>query len=213
MALMATTGVTPWRRTMARCASRLAAPSWTSSGFSSSIAGGSGRPATTRCRPECSFIALTVVTTTAASGTRPDVRHLMLKKRSAPMSAPNPASVMRNSPAWIPIRSATTDEFPCAMLPKGPAWTSTGVFSRVWSRLGLMASRMMTVIAPAAFSCSAVTGSPAAVYPTTIRPMRRRRSRSDVESASTAMTSEAAVMSNPVSRGVPSCFVPSPPTM
>ena len=137
MALMATTGVTPWRRTMARWASRLAAPSWTSSGFSSSIAGGSGRPATTRCRPEWSFIALTVVTTTAASGTRPEVRHLMLKKRSAPMSAPKPASVMRKSPAWIPIRSATTDEFPWAMLPKGPACTSTGVFSSVCSRLGL----------------------------------------------------------------------------
>ena len=44
MALMATTGVTPCRRTMARWASRLAAPSWTSSGFSSSMAGGSGRP-------------------------------------------------------------------------------------------------------------------------------------------------------------------------
>ena len=58
MALMATTGVTPWRRTMARWARRLAAPSCTSSGFSSSMAGGSGRPATTRCRPECSFIAL-----------------------------------------------------------------------------------------------------------------------------------------------------------
>ena len=28
----------------------------------------------------------------------PEVRHLMLKKRSAPMSAPKPASVMRNSP-------------------------------------------------------------------------------------------------------------------
>ena len=39
---MATTGVTPWRRTIARWARRLAAPSCTSSGFSSSIAGGSG---------------------------------------------------------------------------------------------------------------------------------------------------------------------------
>ena len=163
IALMATTGVTPWRRTMARWARRLAAPSCTSSGFSSSIAGGSGRPATTRCRPECSFIARTVVTTTAASGTRPEVRHLMLKKRSAPMSAPNPASVTRYSPAWMPIRSATTEELPWAMLPKGPAWTRTGVFSSVCSRFGLMASRMITVIAPAALSCSAVTGSPAAV--------------------------------------------------
>ena len=108
-------------------------------------------------------MARTVVTTTAASGTRPEVRHLMLKNRSAPMSAPKPASVTRYSPAWIPIRSATTDELPWAMLPKGPAWTRTGVFSSVWRRLGLMASRMITVMAPAAFSCSAVTGSPARV--------------------------------------------------
>ena len=54
-----------------------------------------------------------------------------------------------------------TDEFPWAMFPNGPAWTRTGVFSSVWSRLGLMASRMITVMAPAARSCSAVTGSPA----------------------------------------------------
>ena len=65
----------------------------------------------------------------------------------------------------IPIRSAKADELPWAMLPKGPACTRTGVFSSVCRRLGLIASRMMTVIAPAAFSCSAVTGSPSAVYP------------------------------------------------
>ena len=76
----------------------------------------------------------------------------MLKNRSAPMSAPNPASVMRKSPVWMPMRSAITDELPWAMLPKGPAWTSTGVFSRVWRRFGLMASRMITVMAPAARS-------------------------------------------------------------
>ena len=98
-------------------------------------------------------MARTVVTTTAASGTRPDVRHLMLKNRSAPMSEPKPASVTRYSPAWIPIRSAMTDELPWAMLPKGPACTRTGVFSSVCSRLGLMASRMITVMAPAACSC------------------------------------------------------------
>ena len=67
----------------------------------------------------------------------------MLKNRSAPMSAPKPASVMRYSPLWMPIRSASTEELPCAMLPNGPACTSTGVFSRVCSRFGLSASRMM----------------------------------------------------------------------
>lgn len=110
--------------------------------------------------PECDFSARTVATTTAASGFSPETRHLMLKNRSAPMSAPNPASVTRNSPVWMPIRSATTLELPCAMLPNGPACTNTGVFSSVWSRFGLSASRMITAAAPPAFSCSAVTGSP-----------------------------------------------------
>ncbi len=128
------------------------------------------------------------------------------------MSAPKPASVMRKSPVWMPMRSAITDELPWAMLPNGPAWTSTGVFSSVWSRLGLMASRIMTVMAPAARSSSAVIGSPASVYPMTIRPSRSRMSRSEVDRASTAMTSDAAVMSNPDWRGMPSSAVPSPIT-
>src|SRR4028118_1410870 len=54
----------------------------------------------------------------------------MLKKRSAPMSAPKPASVMRKSPPLMPILSATMEELPVAMLPKGPAWNSTGALPR-----------------------------------------------------------------------------------
>ena len=57
--------------------------------------GGNGLPATILNLPQCAFSARTVATSTAASGTMPEVRHLMLKNRSAPMSAPNPASVMR----------------------------------------------------------------------------------------------------------------------
>ena len=47
-----------------------------------------------------------------------------------------------------------------AMLPNGPACTSTGVFSSVCSRFGLIASRRITAIDPAPCSCSAVTGVP-----------------------------------------------------
>ena len=101
-ALMATTGVTPWIWMFSICLRRLAPPRWTSSGFSSSMAGGNGRPATTRCPPEWTFSARTVLTTTAASGDKPEARHLMLKNRSAPMSAPKPASVMRKSPGVDP---------------------------------------------------------------------------------------------------------------
>ena len=47
-ALMATTGWTPWRFMIRRCAAKLAAPDRTSSGDSSRISGGSGLPATMR---------------------------------------------------------------------------------------------------------------------------------------------------------------------
>ncbi len=52
-----------------------------------------------------------------------------------------------------------------------------------------MASRMITAMAPAARSCSAVTGLRSAVNPTTIRPRRRRMSASEVDRARMAITS------------------------
>ena len=66
----------------------------------------------------------------------------------------------------------------------------------------------MTVMAPAALSCSAVTGSPSSCSRRRSGPDVARRSRSDVARARIAMTSEAAVMSNPVSRGMPSSRAP-----
>ncbi len=94
-ALMATTGDTPCRRMFSICLRRLAAPMATSSGFSARRSSGRGLPATILYFPECDLSARTVATTTAASGISPEVRHLMLKNRSAPMSAPKPASVTR----------------------------------------------------------------------------------------------------------------------
>ena len=64
-------------------------------GSRASRSAGSGLPATILYLPECALSARTVATSTAASGTSPEARHLMLKNRSAPMSAPKPASVMR----------------------------------------------------------------------------------------------------------------------
>src|SRR6185369_8441125 len=78
-ALTATTGDTPCSRTFSICLRRLAAPASTSSGFSASRSSGSGLPATILYLPECAFSALTVATTTAASGRRPDARDLILK--------------------------------------------------------------------------------------------------------------------------------------
>ena len=49
------------------------------------------------------------------------------------------------------------------MFANGPQWTNAGWPSSVWTRFGLIVSFSSTVIAPAAFSCSAVTGSPSYV--------------------------------------------------
>mmetsp|Transcript_71767 Transcript_71767/g.226743 ORF Transcript_71767/g.226743 Transcript_71767/m.226743 type:complete len:213 (-) Transcript_71767:643-1281(-) len=89
------------------------------------------------------------------------------------------------------------------MLAKGPACTSTGVSSRVCMRVGWMASFMSTVSAPPMPRSSASMGSPALEMPTTMRPRRSRMSRSEVVRASTAMISDATVMSKPVSRVMP----------
>ena len=48
----------------------------------------------------------------------------------------------------------------CAMFPNGPAWISVGCPSSVWTRFGLIASFMITAIAPATRNSSAVTGVP-----------------------------------------------------
>ena len=58
------------------------------------------------------------------------------------------------------MRSATIEFAAWAMLPNGPACTSAGWPSSVCTRFGLIASFMITVMAPATLSISAVTGSP-----------------------------------------------------
>ncbi len=60
------------------------------------------------------------------------------------------------------MRSATIEELPWAMLAKGPAWTKQGVPSVVCMSEGLIASRMMTVAAPAHRASSAVMPVPSA---------------------------------------------------
>ncbi|ANB12680.1 hypothetical protein AWJ20_944 [Sugiyamaella lignohabitans] len=75
---------------------------------------------------------------TTTSGTRPEDRHLMLKKRSPPIVKSKPASVTTNpalsspSSSSVPaslraILSAKTELAPILILAKGPAWTNTGV--------------------------------------------------------------------------------------
>ena len=87
----------------------------------------------------------------------------MLRNFSIPMSAPKPDSVTTYSPSFSATRSATSELLPWAMFAKGPQWTSAGWPSSVWTRFGFSASFSSTVIAPAARSCSASTGSPSNV--------------------------------------------------
>mmetsp|Transcript_3448 Transcript_3448/g.5023 ORF Transcript_3448/g.5023 Transcript_3448/m.5023 type:complete len:387 (+) Transcript_3448:543-1703(+) len=200
---MATTACTPNLRVFSMCLARLAQPARTSSRFSSLYTWGSGVPACTLGPPPCIFSARTVATITAQLGTSPLYRHLMLKNFSMPMSAPKPASVITNpsgpasfSATW----SATMELFPWAMFAKGPACTITGVRSTVCISVGMSASFMSTVRAPPTPRSSAVTGAPARLMATTMRPSRSRMSRRLVVRARMAMISEATVMSKPVSR-------------
>ena len=96
------------------------------------------------------------------------------------------------------------------MLAKGPPCTNAGVPSIVCTRLGFMASLSSTHMAPSAFISAQVTGLESYVYPTTIRPKRAFRSLSESAKHSTAITSEATVMSNPSSLGTPLVLPPSP---
>ena len=90
-------------------------------------------------------------------------RQTMSMNFSIPMSAPNPDSVTTTSPSFSAMRSATSELLPWAMFAKGPQWTKAGWPSRVCTRFGLIVSFNSTVIAPAARSCSAVTGVPSPV--------------------------------------------------
>ena len=70
------------------------------------------------------------------------------------------------------MRSATSDELPCAMFANGPQCTNAGWPSSVCTRFGMIASLSRTAIEPAQPICSAVTGSPERLKATVIAPSR-----------------------------------------
>mmetsp|Transcript_4613 Transcript_4613/g.10930 ORF Transcript_4613/g.10930 Transcript_4613/m.10930 type:complete len:239 (+) Transcript_4613:551-1267(+) len=208
--LTATTTLTPNFLAFSICFCRLQQPLANNSIFSSVYSSCRGFPAETGGPPPCIFKARTVATMTAAFGFKPLYRHLILKNFSIPISAPNPASVTQypSFPTnFSAISSATTDEFPVAILANGPACTKTGVRSTVCINVGMIASFMRTVKAPPHPRSSAVTGVPAREYPTTMAPSFSLMSAKSLDKAKTAMTSEATVISNPVCR---SCCRRSP---
>ena len=134
----------------------------------------------------------------------------MSKNFSAPRSAPNPASVTTMSPSLSPARVAISELQPWAMLAKGPPWMNAGVPPSVCTRLGCSASRMRTVIALSAPMSRQRTGSRARVYPMMMLPSRRFRSARSRARQKIAMTSDAAVIMKPSSRGIPPKGPPRP---
>ncbi len=136
----------------------------------------------------------------------------MSKNFSAPRSKPKPASVTAQSARCMAVRVARMLLQPWAMLAKGPPWMRAGTPSRVWTKLGCRASRSRASMAPVTFSSLARTGSPSKEKPTRVRSMRSRRSSGFSARQSMAMTSEAAVMSKPPSRGIPWARPPRPKT-
>src|SRR5690554_4381527 len=122
---------------------------------------------------------------------------------SSPWSAPKPASVTTTSLSARAARVAASELQPWAILAKGPPCMSTGVCSRVCTRLGAMASRSRTVMGPTAPRSAAVAGVSSSRQATTMRPSRRSRSARSSARQRIAITSEAAVISKRASRSVP----------
>ena len=95
--------------------------------------------------------ARTVATSTMQLGAMPAVGHLISRNFSAPRSEPKPASVMVISASFSASRVARMELQPWAMLAKGPPCIRQGVPVRVWTRLGLKASRSRAAMAPTHF--------------------------------------------------------------
>ncbi len=150
----------------------------------------------------------------AASGFRPALRHLMSKKLLGPQVGAEAGfghHIIRTAPA--PSRVAMTELQPWAILAKGPPWTKAGLFSSVCTRFGCIASFNRTVIAPSALMSRAVHRASCRGYrPMTMSPSRFCRSSRSLDRHRIAMTSEATVMSKPVSRGSRSPTPPRPIT-
>ena len=132
-----------------------------------------------------------------ASGFSPAILHLISKNFSAPKSAPKPASVTTISASLSAVFVATTLLHPWAILAKGPPWMMQGVFSKVWTKLGFMASFKRAVKAPSALISEAKTGFLSKVYPIKILEIRLFRSSKSSARQRIAIISEAVVIENP----------------
>ena len=105
--------------------------------------------------PPWCFKALIVATITTQSGFKFPYLHFISKNFSAPKSAPNPPSVITTSPNFNAILVANIELHPWAIFANGPPWIIAGVFSKVWTKLGLTASFIKSAMAPWTLSCFA----------------------------------------------------------
>ena len=86
---------------------------------------------------------------------------------------------------------------PCAILAKGPPWIIAGLFSKVCTILGFIASLRITAKLPSAFKSLQVTGWFLLLYPIIILPSLLFKSLILVDKHSIAIISEATEISNP----------------
>ena len=99
------------------------------------------------------------------------------------------------------------------MFAKGPPCIIAGVPSTVCTKFGFIASFNRTAIAPFALRSLAYIGFLSNVYPINMFPSLSLRSKISFDRHNIAITSEAAVMSKPVSRGIPFEVPPRPTTI
>ena len=162
----------------------------------------SSRARSARGTPPCIFSARIVATTTAADGASPAWRHLMSRNFSAPRSAPKPASVTTMSAS--PQAGAGGDDRVAAV---GDVGEGAAVDQRRAALDRLDEVRQERVLEEDAHGAGRLEigggdGRRSAVSATTMRPSRASRSGRSRARQSTAMTSEATVMSKPSSRAI-----------
>ena len=120
---------------------------------------------------------------------------------------------MAQSAIVMAARVAATELQPWAMLANGPPCTKAGTPSMDCTKFGSMASFRSAIRAPVAPNSLQVYAEPSRLRPTTKRSRRVRRSSSPSAKQIMAMSSEAAVMSKPVSVGIPLAGPPRPVTI
>ena len=210
---MATTAGIPNIVTFSICLARFCAPARTASTFSSSSAGSSGLPATILPTPPCILSARTVATTTAASGREPGRPALDVEELLGAHVGPEPG--LRADDVVGRQREPVRDDRVVAV---GDVGERPGVDEGRPALERLEQVRLDRVAQQDGHrpGDTEVLGGDRRPVGRASRARSARAGRAGregrVASARTAITSDATVMTNSVSRGIPSSRPPSPMT-